>query len=44
MPLDMYDGEKGTALEPMQGNQVTSRVDLGYTGLIHIPTVTSVSF
>ena len=43
-PLDMYEGEWGVALEPMQGNRVLSRVDLGYTELFHIPAVTSASF
>ena len=40
----MYDGERGIALEPMQGNQASSQVDLGYTELFHILAVTSVSF
>ena len=40
----MYDGERGIALEPMHGNWVSSRVDLGYTELFHITAVTSVSF
>ena len=44
MPLDMDDGEKGTALEPMQGNLATSLDDVGYTELFHIPAVTSASF
>ena len=44
MPLLVYDGECGIALEPKQGIRVTSRVDLGYTELFHIPVVTSVSF
>ena len=32
------------ALEPMQGNRASSRVDLGYPELFRIPVVTSVSF
>ena len=40
----MYDGEWGIPLEPMQGNWVSSPVDLGYTELFHILVVTSVSF
>ena len=32
------------ALEPMQGNQASSRVDLEYTELSLIPVMTSVSF
>ena len=44
MPLLVYDGECGIALEPKQGIRVTARVDLGYTELFHIPVVTSVSF
>ena len=32
------------ALEPMKGNQASSRVDLGNTELFPIPAVTSVSF
>ena len=43
-PLVVYDGERGIALAPMQGNRASSRVDLGYTELFHIPAVTSVSF
>ena len=43
-PLLVYDGERGIALKPMQGNQLSFRVDLGYTELFHIPAVTSVSF
>ena len=42
--LVVYDGEWGIALEPTLGNQASSRVDLGYTELFHIPEVTSVSF
>ena len=40
----MYDGERGIALEPMQGHRASSRVDMGYTELFHIPVVTSASF
>ena len=43
-PLVVYDGEWGIALEKMQGNRASSRVDLGYTNLFHIAAVTSVSF
>ena len=32
------------ALEPMQGNQASFRVDLCCTELFHIPPLTSVSF
>ena len=39
----VYDGERGIALEPMKGNQASSRVDLGYSELFNIPEVTSVS-
>ena len=30
----MFDVECGMVLEPMQGNRVSSRVDLGYTELL----------
>ena len=40
----VYDVEHGMALEPMQGKRASSRIDLGYTELFHVPTVTSVSF
>ena len=40
----VYDVERGMALEPMQGNQASSRVDVGYTELFCIHAVTSVSF
>ena len=40
----MYDVERRIALEKMQVNQASSRVDLVYTELFHIPAVTSVSF
>ena len=43
-PLVVYDVEHGMALEPTQGNQASSRVDLGYTELFRLPAVTSVSF
>ena len=42
-PLVQNDGERGIALEPMQGNWASSRFDLGYTELFHIPAVISVS-
>ena len=40
-PFVMFDGECGMALEPMQGNRVSSRVDLDYTDLFCIAAVTS---
>ena len=43
-PIDLYDGERGIALKPMQGNWSSFQVDLGYTELFDIPAVTSVSF
>ena len=43
-PLVLYDVLRMKALEPMQGNWASSRVDLGYTDLFHVPVVTSVSF
>ena len=43
-PLVEFDGELGMALEPMQGNRASSRVDLGYTEIFHVPLVTSGSF
>ena len=44
MPLVIHDVESGMALEPRKGNQVSSRVDLGYSELFCILAVTSVSF
>ena len=41
-PLIVYDVERGMALEPVQGNQASSLVDLGYTKLFCVPAVTSV--
>ena len=32
-PLVVFDGERGMALEPMQWNQATSCILLGYTEL-----------
>ena len=32
------------ALEPMQGNQASSTVDLGYTEVFPVPALTLVSF
>ena len=43
-PLVVYDVEHEMALDPMQGNRDSSRIDLGYTELFCIPAVTSVSF
>ena len=40
-PLVIFDGERGMALEPVQGNQASSRVDLGYTELFSLSAVTS---
>ena len=42
-PLVVFDGECRMALDPRQGNQVSSRVDLGYTELFRVAVVTSVS-
>ena len=43
-PIVLYDGERGIALKPMQGNWSSFQADLGYNDLFHIPAVTSVSF
>ena len=43
-PIVLYDGERGIALKPMQGNWLSFQVDLGYTELFHIPVLSSVSF
>ena len=43
-PIVLYDGERGIALKPIQGNWSTFQVDLGYTELFQIPALTSVSF
>ena len=43
-PLGLYNVECSMALEPMQGNPASSRVDLGYNELFPIPALTSVSF
>ena len=40
-PLDVFDGECGMAMEPMQGNRVSSQVDLGYSELFYIAAVIS---
>ena len=40
-PLVIIDGECVMALEPMQGNWASSQVDLGYTELFLVATVTS---
>ena len=40
----VYNVESWMALEPMQGNQASSRVDVGYTDLFCIHVVTSVSY
>ena len=39
-PLVMFDGECRIALEPMQVNPVSSRVELGYTELFCVAAVT----
>ena len=41
-PLVLYALEHRTAMEPMKGKWVSSRVDMGYTELFCIPEVTSV--
>ena len=41
-PFVVYDVEHGMALETMQGNRASSRVDLQYTETLCIPVVTSV--
>ena len=38
-PLFLFDGECKMALEPMQGNRASSRVDLGYKKLFPIALV-----
>ena len=43
-PFVVCDGEGGIALEPMQGNRVTSRVNFGHTEPFHMPGVRSMSF
>ena len=40
-PLVIFDGEHAMALKPMQGNQPSSRGDLGYTELFCLSAVTS---
>ena len=40
-PLVVSDVEHRMALDPMQGNQASSRVDLAYTEQFRIPAVTS---
>ena len=40
----MYDVERGMAVEPIQRNQASPRVDLSYTEVFRIAVVTSVSF
>ena len=37
----MFDGERGMALQLMQGNRASSRVDLGYTEPFHVAAVIS---
>ena len=40
-PHVVFDGECGMPLEPMHGNQASSRVDLGYSELFRVAAVTS---
>ena len=40
----IYDVEHGMAVEPIQGHQASSPVDLGCTELLHVPALTSVFF
>ena len=40
----VYDVKQGLALQPIQWNWDSSRGDLGYTELFHVPAVTSVYF
>ena len=41
MPLVLFHWKRWIALEPMQGNQASSRVDLGYMELCPVAAVTS---
>ena len=43
-PIVLYDLECGIALKAKQRDWLTFQVDLGYTELLDIPAVTSVSF
>ena len=43
-PIVVYDVERGMALDPMEWNQASSRVDLEYTKIFRLLAVTSVSF
>ena len=36
-PPYVFDGEHGIALHAMQVNRASSRIDLGYTELFHVP-------
>ena len=40
----LYNGERGIALKPMQGNWSSFNVYLGYSELFHISALTSVFF
>ena len=40
MPIVLFDGERGIALKPMQGNWSSFQVDLGSGELFHISAVT----
>ena len=43
-PLVVYYVERRMALEPMQGDRASSRVDLWFTELFRINAVASLSF
>ena len=43
-PLDVYDAERRMAMEPMQGERASFRVDLWYCEQFCIPEETSVFF
>ena len=40
-PLVLYDEDRGTVMEPMQGKLASSQFDLGHTDLFCLPEVTS---
>ena len=43
-PLDVFDVERGMAMEPMNGKCASSSVNVGNSNLFCIPEVTSVFF
>ena len=43
-PLVLYDEDRGTVLEPMQGKLASSQFYLGHTDLFCVPEVTSLFF